>query len=111
MNNEEDGLIDDLILSGALEIAGVDDKTGQFLYSITSKMKDLMPDLYKEYMQNINKELMILWEKGFIDIDLMEDDPTVFLTKKSLDEDEISQLDKDQMWSLSEIKRISDFKI
>jgi len=111
MNNEEDGLIDDLILSGALEIAGVDDQTGQFLYSITSKMKDLMPDLYKEYMQNINKELMILWEKGFIDIDLMEDDPTVFLTKKSLDEDEISQLDKDQMWSLSEIKRISDFKI
>ena len=58
--SEEYNLIDDLILTGALEIAGIDSNTGEFLYSVTPKHKDIMPELYQEHIDNVNKDIMIL---------------------------------------------------
>jgi hypothetical protein len=111
MNNEEDAFIDDLILAGALEIAGIDDRNGEFLYSITNKMKDLMPDLYEEHINHINEEIMKLWEKGFVNVDMMQSDPIVTVTRKAYDVVEVSKLSKDEIWSLEEIKRMMGPKV
>jgi hypothetical protein len=111
MANEEDALIDDLILAGALEIAGIDDKNGEFLYNMTNKMKDLMPELYEEHLSQINQEIMKLWENGFVNIDMASDDPLVTLTSKAYDIIEISKLSMEDKWSLEEIKRLMDPKV
>jgi hypothetical protein len=40
--------IEDLILSGALEVSGIDIDTGEMLYNFTDKLKDINPDLFKD---------------------------------------------------------------
>ena len=111
MSNEEDSLIDDLILTGGLEISGIDEQSGEFLYTITNKMKDLMPELYEEHMAHVNEEIMKLWEKGFVNVDMMSDDPIVTITEKAYDIIEVSKLSKEELWSLEEIKRVSGPKV
>lgn len=103
--SDEENLIDDLILEGALEIAGIDSKTGEFLYSVTPKMKDIMPDLYEEHLQTVNREIMALWEKGFVDMDFNEDNPIVRLSPKAHNIDEVNRLPEHLQSSLDEIKR------
>lgn len=103
---DENQIIDDLILNGGLEIAGIDEKTGQFLYSFTPKIKELRPDLYDQHLNHVNGELMRLWENGFLNIDLMEDEPIVTITEKALDKDALSTLSKEDQWALDEIKRL-----
>ena len=111
MSNEEDNLIDDLILAGGLEISGVDESSGELLFTITNKMKDLMPELYEEHMAYVNENIMNLWEKGFVNVDMMSDDPIVTLTRKAYDIIEVSKLSKEELWSLKEIKRASEPKV
>ena len=111
MSDEEDSLIDDLILAGGLEISGIDERNGEFLYTITNKMKDLMPELYEEHLAHVNEEIMKLWEKGFVNVDMMSDDPIVTITQKAYNIIEVSKLSKEEVWSLEEIKRVSGPKV
>jgi hypothetical protein len=99
-------LINKLILDGAIEVSGIEADTGNFLYSFTPKIKELMPNLYKEHIETVNQEVMNLWEKGFLDIDLMADDPVITITKKATSKESIATLSKDERWSLSEIVRL-----
>ena len=103
-------LIDGLILNGAIEVSAVDQNTGELLYSFTPKIKELMPSLYKEHMENVNSEVMNLWQKGFLDIDLLSDDPMITITRKALSEDHVITLSKEERWSLSEIIRLLNRK-
>lgn len=105
MDNEKE-IIDNLLLSGAMQICGVDEKTGEFLYQFTPKLKEVMPDLYREHLNSVNSEVMNLWEAGFVNVDLLSDSPLVTLTEKAFDRDEISKLSKQDQWSLSEVKRV-----
>lgn len=106
MSNSEDELIKNLILQGALEVAGVDSETGEFLYAITSKMKDVMPDMYEDHLKTVNRDLLNLWEKGYVNIDLFLPDPVVTISEKGLDKNEISKLTKPEIWALEEVKRL-----
>lgn len=106
MENNENKVIDDLILSGALEVGGVDSKTGELLYVFTPKLKEVNPALYKEHINHVNSELMTLWENGFINIDFMSDTPQVTLTDKAFDKDKISALSQEQQWGIEEVKRL-----
>ena len=99
-------IIDDLILEGGLEVAGVDPDSGEMLYAFTPKVKELMPELYEDHLNFVNAELMTLWEKGFVDLDLMVEDPLISLTSKSNDQDEVKKLSKQERWSLQELKRV-----
>lgn len=101
-------IIDDLILEGGLEVAGVDPDSGEMLYAFTPKVKELMPELYEDHLNFINAELMALWEKGFVNLDLMVEDPLISLTSKSNDPDEVKKLSKQERWSLQELKRVID---
>ena len=104
--NPEDEMMEFLMLQGALEIVGVDSGTGEFLYSFTPKIKEVMPELYKDHLDSINKEVMNLWEKGYIYLDLLEEDPIISLAPKALDIEEIGQLSIEEQWCLAEIKRV-----
>lgn len=104
MDNNE--TVDYLIMNGAIEVAGIDSETGQFLYSFTPKIKEIMPDLYHQHLNHVNGELMRLWEKGFIDIDFFSPEPIVTVTDKAFDKEALSSLSKDDQWSIDEIKRL-----
>lgn len=106
MNNPEDDLINNLILQGALEVAGVDSENGEFLYAVTSRMKEVMPDLYEDHLRTVNRDLLNLWEKGYVNIDLFLPDPVVTISEKGLDKSEISKLTKPEIWALEEVKRL-----
>ena len=104
--NTEDELIKNLILEGALEVAGVDSENGELLYAITSKMKEVMQDLYEDHLKTVNKDLLNLWEKGYVNIDLLLPDPIVTISEKGLDKAEVSKLTKPEIWALEEVKRL-----
>jgi hypothetical protein len=104
MNDEE--LIEDLILKGGLQAAGVDSQTGELLYAFTPKIKEIMPELYEDHISSVNTEIMGLWEKGYINIDLFQKDPVITLSEKALNKEEVDKLSKKDQWSLYEIKRI-----
>jgi hypothetical protein len=106
MNSNEDELIKNLILQGALEVAGVDSETGELLYGVTSTMKEIMPDLYEDHLKEVNRGLLNLWEKGYVNIDFLLPDPIVTVSEKGLDKNEISKLTKTEIWALEEVKRL-----
>jgi uncharacterized protein YjgD (DUF1641 family) len=111
MASEEDKIIDNLILNGGLEVAAVDNDSGELLYSFTPKIKEIMPELYKEHMHDVNSQVMNLWEKGFINLDLFTSDPVITLTIKALDKEEVKTLSKQERWSLFEIVRLLQRKV
>jgi hypothetical protein len=104
--SEDIDKIEDLILSGALEVAGLDIDTGEMLYNFTDKLKDINPELFKDMSDYISRETMALWVDGFLDIDVTEKNPMVRLTKKAFDDSEVSKLSKEKQYTLKEIIRI-----
>ena len=103
---EEQDAIDYLLLNGGLEVVGLDSDNGEFLYAFTPKIKDLMPGLYEEHIGDVNKNVLKLWEMGYLEIDFMQQDPVIHLGAKSFDLNEVSKLSKDDQWHLNEIKRL-----
>jgi hypothetical protein len=98
--------IDNLILNGGLEFAGIDLETGEPLYRPTSILKDIHPVLSKEMSSYFSETTMKLWEKGFIDMDVTIEDPLVKLSEKAFDIEAIKLLDKDEKTVIKEIIRV-----
>jgi hypothetical protein len=96
---------DKLILSGAIEPAGIDPETGEMLYSFTKKLKHVHPALHREVNNMFSQQVMDLWEKGMVDMDPTEVNPLVRLTPKAFNLKLIKQLDKETSHTLKEIKR------
>jgi hypothetical protein len=103
---DDDKIIEDLILSGALEFAGLDIDSGEMLYNFTEKLKDINPELHNEFSTYFYSEVSELWASGFLDMYFTEDNPKVTLTAKALDPDEVAKLDKEKQYTLKEIVRI-----
>lgn len=103
---EEDSILEQLILDGTIEIAGIDLETNEPLYNITAKMKDVHPSLHDEFINYFSQETMALWEFGFLAMDVTEKNPVVKLTKKALDKDAVASLDKEHQYTLKEIIRV-----
>ena len=103
--NEFDA-VDNLVLNGALEFAGVDRETGEALYRPTDSLKDIDPKLNIEIQNYFSSSTLKLWEKGFIDMDVTDADPMVKLGPKSFDAKEIKGLDKDERVIMEEIVRV-----
>lgn len=92
MSDFTNDILEGLILSGAAEVAGMDVETGEMLYSFTSKLNEVSPELYKHITGIFYENIMLLWEAGFLDMDLTEDEPTVTLNDKAFDLDEVEKL-------------------
>jgi len=102
-----DKKIEQLILDGFLEIAGVDTESGDILYNFTTKLQQDNQELYNIHNNYFFQELNNLWQKGFINMSLLDFDPEVTLTEKAHNDQEISKLSKEERHSLNEIKRIT----
>ena len=101
----EEKMLLDLLDKGAVEFNGFDE-SGEATYRFTEKLKDVNPELYGIHNQLLNVEIMALWEKGFVDMNLFEENPTVRLTKKAFNRNEVKQLNEELQSFLKEIKRI-----
>lgn len=103
----ENKSIDDLILSGVVQVAAIDSETGEFLYQFTDKLPELMPDLYNKHITKLHDDVMYFWEKGFLNIeDFSAVNPKISLTPKAFNQEEISMLPEDIQAVLKEIKRV-----
>ena len=99
--------IEELILSGAVEVSSVDPNSGEFLYSFTSKLHDVIPELLNRKLDFVKQEVDFFLEIGFLEVnDPKAQNPIIFLTDKAFDEDEISSLSRNKQKSLKEIKRL-----
>lgn len=101
-----DETIEFLILSGAIENVGTHPDTGEPTYKINASIKNILPELYEEHLKEVNRSIMTLWEKGFLNINLLTDDPIVSLEDKSFDQEEIAKIPIELQIGLSEIKRL-----
>lgn len=100
-------MVDKLILEGVIEVAGIDSETSEFLYTFTPKLKDKYPLLYDELQNHISKEIMELWQFGFVSMDVMAENPIVSLTEKAFITEEVEKLGQQLQHSLSELKRLT----
>lgn len=108
MDKEEEFnlIIDGLIKVGAIEIEGIDSETGEFLYKITDKMQDINPEIYNAHLNDIYRDTLYFWERGFVDIDdITSDNPIITLAPKAFDQKYVNELPYDKVNSLNSIKR------
>lgn len=100
-------IIEKMVLEGVLEISGIDSNTGEFLYSFTNKLKDIYPQLHTEMENSVSRDMMFLWENGFVTMDITSKNPVVSLTEKSFIDSEVEKLDEYHRFALDELKRIT----
>lgn len=94
-DDEIERVIDELILSGGLEVAGLDPETNEPLYQFTDKLKETNPDVAASIQELFHMHIMALWERGFVNLNPMEENPMVTITEFALDEDAIQTLHPD----------------
>lgn len=63
-NVRRDAMVEHLILQGAIEINGVDPETGQMLYSITEKLKEVSPNIYADMVDQFEHHMFELIKQG-----------------------------------------------
>jgi F0F1-type ATP synthase epsilon subunit len=99
--------IEELILSGVVEVSSVDPDTGEFLYSFTDKLHEVMPEFFNRKLDFVKQEVDFFLETGFLEVDNPKSrNPIIFLTDKAFDEEEVSTLSRNKQKSLKEIKRL-----
>lgn len=103
MNKDEEEFVDNLIRLGAVEFIGFDKDTGEPLYVITEKLGEIDPDLRDKIANSFHREMMDLWEKGFLDMDVTTANPLVRITEKAFDPNEVAKLDENQKINLNQI--------
>lgn len=101
MNDDE--FIDYLILNGAVEVAGIDSTTGEFLYSFTEKLAEVDPEMYRRSIEMFQDMVKTLWQKGFVDMNIDADNPTVRLNPRAFDEDAKLSLNVEELTALETI--------
>ena len=94
-----------LMISGIVEFSGMDTETNEMLYNFTGDLEDIDPELFMKVAEMINEDIYILWQKGFLDMDVTQVNPKVSLAEKALDSEVVSkELNRDEQRSLSVIK-------
>lgn len=103
---DRDEFFEELILSGAVEFAGIDSETGEMLYNFSKNLENLNPTLYASFLKDIEAQIYLFWEKGFLSMNITESNPTVSLTEKALDQFAIDrELDPEQRRGLEFLKQ------
>lgn len=56
---------------GAIELAGMDEN-GEMIYAINEKAKDLAPELWQAHTEYVDRNLVELYEAGYLKVDYDE---------------------------------------
>lgn len=99
----EDDFIEEMILAGGIEVSGMDPETGEFLYSFTPKIQELAPEMYRISTEHFEHMTMTLWQKGFLEIDLLSENPMVRLEEKALHQETWVELSVEEKSALQVI--------
>lgn len=86
--------IEDLILMGVAEVAGIDSETGEVLYNF--KNIDDYPDIHDAWEEAFHRELMFFWQEGFIDMNVTALNPVIRITPKGVSDAAINSLSPEQ---------------
>ena len=97
-----------LIGIDAVQWAGFDAENNVPLYVFTEKIKEISPALYQERHTEVYKLTLDLWEKGFVEADWLSEDPIVYLTEKSFEEERLQGLSSSEKLFISELKRLTE---
>ena len=99
--------MEELILSGAVEVSGIDKDSGEFLYSFTEKLAEVMPELFASKVAFIQDQLMFFYEVGMVDIqNPLGPNPIFALTDLAFEQELIDRLPEEKRKALAEIKKI-----
>lgn len=104
MANSFDEFFNELLESGAVELSALDEN-GNPLYSFTEKMFDLAPGLAQRIQNAFHDDMMQLWQLDFLEMDVTLVNPTVKLTEKAVDKDEVDKLPLELRVTLETIKQ------
>ena len=77
--------IEHLIELGAMEIMGYDSISDNFTYRITSKCKEIYPELYYAHYEAVGELAQSLWMQDIIDIIFTEGQTIVGVTQEQVD--------------------------
>jgi hypothetical protein len=77
-------IIEHLIELGAMEIMGYDSVSDQFTYKVTSKCKEIYPELYYAHYEAVGEMAQQLWMKDVIDIIFTEGQTIVGVTPEQV---------------------------
>ena len=89
-----DDFIEELILEGSVEPSAISN-SGEMLYSFTKNIESLRPEIYDSLLEYQRLMIMALWEMGFVSMNPTELNPTLRLTEKAFDSDEVDRLHDD----------------
>ena len=64
MDIRTEAMIEHLILQNALEISSIDNNTGEILYSITDKLREVNPKLYEQLRKQFEQQMFELIDQG-----------------------------------------------
>lgn len=103
MLNFEEEHLEQLILEGIVEFAGLD-KNGEMLYSFTPDLETKAPGIHRMVMDLHMQDVYYLWEQGFLSMDATQKNPLVTPTPKALDPDAIENLPAHMQLLLEQIK-------
>jgi hypothetical protein len=102
-DEELNQIIDNLTLYGYIEVEGVDSESGEFLYRVSDKLKEAIPDLQQQLYEAFLAEVYNLWIKGFVTMDFQSDNPLVRLTEQAFDFEKTKELSLEEKTTLSTI--------
>jgi hypothetical protein len=78
-------MIEYLLEVGAMEIMGYDSISDQFTYRITSKCKEVYPELYYAHYEAVGEIASSLWMQDVVDIIFTEGDTVVGVTPEQIE--------------------------
>ena len=78
-------MIEHRIELGAMEIMGYDSISDNFTYRITSKCKEIYPELYYAHYEAVGELAQSLWMQDIIDIIFTEGQTIVGVTQEQVD--------------------------
>lgn len=102
-DEELNRVIDNLAINGYIEVEGIDSDTGEFLYRVSDKLKETIPDLEQRLREAFLEEVYNLWVKGFVTMDFSTDNPLVKLTEQAFNEEKLKELSLEEKTTLSTI--------
>lgn len=102
MNFNDDDL-EQLILDGIVEFAGLD-SNGDMLYSFSKDIETKAPAIYHMVQEMHMQDIYVLWEMGFIAMDVTQANPLARVTELAFDEEALSKLPTHMRIMLEQIK-------
>jgi hypothetical protein len=96
----EENSLEDLILRGAVEVASLDDN-GNFVYRMTDKAQEIVPELIESTVGLFYEDLKELWVLGFVNINIDEENPMIHIAEKALNPLAVSELDTRLLMTLT----------